>query len=104
MLTSDNEGSTDEPASAARLAISRVFIYSTICFLLRRAPPERKSDMRGGRGEGKALLFHFSKERENLHAREVFFSFSFFLFHSSFYLRLFDCFVYDTGIKIRSVG
>lgn len=82
MLTSDNEGSTDEPASAARLAISRVFIYSSICFLLRRAPPTsgKRIGHEGGEGGGEALLFHFSKERENLHAREFFFPFFFFFF------------------------
>lgn len=99
MLTSDNEGSTDEPASAA-LAISRVFIYSVVSVsycAARHRPPEGESDTReeGGRGgEGSPLSF-FKGTREPARSRVFFFFSSFFLSRDKF----FDCFVYFEGIN-----
>ena len=90
------------PPHGLQLAVFLFIRVSVSYCAARHRPPERESDTRGEKGEGKALLFHFSKERENLHAREFFFPFFFLFFHPSFYLRFFDCFVYKE--KDCSIG
>lgn len=89
------------PPHGLQLAVF-LFIRLSVSYCAARHRKENRIWEEGGGGEGSPLSF-FKGTREPARSRS-FFSFSFFLFHSSLYLRLFDCFVYDTGIKIRSVG